>query len=53
MKMMIWGSLRHVLEHMAKPFVDQNADTGVFSQGDFLPDQALSVLVDLWGDRAS
>ena len=34
-KMKIRGSLRHVLEHVAKPILEQNADMGVFLLGDF------------------
>jgi len=35
-KMMIRGSLRHVREHVAKPVLQQNANTCVFLQGDFV-----------------
>jgi hypothetical protein len=34
-KTMIRGFLCHVREHVVKPILEQNADTGVFSLGDF------------------
>jgi hypothetical protein len=51
LKMMIQGSYRHVLEHVVKPMIEQNADTGVFSLGNFLQDHGQRGNYDLRGDR--
>ena len=50
-KMMIQGSLWHVLEHVAKPILEQNADTGVFLLGDFWRVHTLSGWGNMRRDR--
>lgn len=50
-KIMIRDFLCPVREHVAKPDLHQNADTSVFSLGDFWRILALSGLGDLIGDR--
>jgi hypothetical protein len=52
-KIMIRVFLCHVREDMVKTKIEQNANTGVFSQGDFLRDPAQRGKHDLRGDRPS
>jgi hypothetical protein len=47
------GSRCRVREHVGKSIFEENADTGVFLLGDFLPDPAQRGRHDLRGDRAS
>jgi hypothetical protein len=50
--MMILGPSYNVRKPVAKPIVEQNGNTGVFSQGDFSQDPAECGQADLRRDRA-